>query len=77
MTRQHERYRDQKNPDAEAEARSEVFHGPYWLRAHRDWKFWAVICVMFVAIGTYVFTSNLAVRPGAPKRPVEGVIGTY
>ena len=33
---------------------------PYWRRAHHDWRFLAVVCVMLVAIATYVLTSDLA-----------------
>jgi hypothetical protein len=37
-------------------------HGPYWLRAHRDWRFWAVVFLMLAAMATYVFTNDLAWR---------------
>ena len=38
-------------------------HGPYWLRAHQDWRFWAAVTMMLVAIGTYVSTIDLAWWP--------------
>jgi cytochrome c-type biogenesis protein CcmH/NrfG len=38
-------------------------HGPYWMRAHKDWRFLAVVFLMLVAMGIYVSTANLAWRP--------------
>lgn len=29
-------------------------HGPYWLRAHKDWRFVAVVLLMLAAMLTYV-----------------------
>ena len=57
----------------EAEAHGEM-HGPYWLRAHRDWRFWAVVMVMVAAMLIYVFTMNLALRPHGLGTPVVGVL---
>ena len=54
----------------------EAIHGPYWLRAHRDWRFWAVVCLMLLAMATYVFTNDLAWRPGGLRRPVLAVAGS-
>lgn len=40
---------------------------PYWRRAHRDWRFIAVVFIMLAAITTYVLTLDLSVRSkGAP-----------
>ena len=40
---------------------------PYWRRAHRDWRFIAVVFIMLAAITTYVLTLDLSVKPeGAP-----------
>ena len=38
-------------------------HDAYWTRAHRDWKFWAGMLLVFAAIGMYVMTDNLAMVP--------------
>jgi hypothetical protein len=57
----------------EAQARGDM-HGPYWLRAHRDWRFWAVVVVMVAAMLVYVFTMNLALRPHGLGTPVLGVV---
>ena len=38
-------------------------HGPYWLRAHKDWRFLAVVFLMLAAILTYVLTMDLSLRP--------------
>lgn len=42
---------------------NDTLHGPYWLRAHQDWRFWAVVLAMLAAMLTYVLTGNLAYRP--------------
>ncbi len=33
---------------------------PYWHRAHRDWRFLAVVFLMLAAITIYVMTGDLA-----------------
>jgi hypothetical protein len=33
---------------------------PYWHRAHRDWRFLAVVFLMLLAIGIYLVTGDLA-----------------
>ena len=39
--------------------------GPYWQRAHRDWRFLAVVFVMLACIAVYVVTGDFAwVRHG-------------
>lgn len=38
-------------------------HDPYWLRAHKDWRFVAVVVLMLLAIATYVVTNDLLWRP--------------
>ncbi len=40
--------------------------GPYWKRAHHDWKFWIVIVIMLTAMATYLKTNDLSVRPRNP-----------
>ncbi len=44
-------------------------HGPYWKRAHRDWRVRAAALVMVVAMVVYVLTENLAWRPGVHRSP--------
>jgi hypothetical protein len=37
---------------------------PYWMRAHRDWRFWiAVICIA-AALGIYITSVDLSLVPG-------------
>jgi cytochrome c-type biogenesis protein CcmH/NrfG len=43
---------------------------PYWARAHRDWRFLAVVFVMLVAIGVYVMTGNLSWRSHGQEMPL-------
>jgi hypothetical protein len=33
---------------------------PYWRRAHRDWRFLAVVVLMLIAIATYILTGDLS-----------------
>jgi hypothetical protein len=56
--------------------KNEAIHGPYWLRAHRDWRFWAVVWLMLLAMATYVFTNDLAWRSGHFRPPVLAVSGS-
>ncbi|MDQ2667320.1 MAG: hypothetical protein M3Z05_15080 [Gemmatimonadota bacterium] len=44
-------------------------HGPYWKRAHRDWRVRAAAIVMAVAMIIFVLTGNLARRPGVQRTP--------
>jgi hypothetical protein len=37
--------------------------GPYWRRAHRDWRFWVGVVFLSVAIFIYVSTIDLALVP--------------
>jgi hypothetical protein len=50
-------------------------HGPYWKRAHRDWRVRVAALVMVVAMLVYVLTENLAWRPmvhhSPPAAPVS------
>jgi hypothetical protein len=64
----------QRHEDQAAAAGGGAVHGPYWLRAHRDWRFWAVVLVMLVAMAVYVATMNLGLRPHGLGRPVLGVL---
>ncbi|MEO8622497.1 MAG: hypothetical protein ABI625_15605 [bacterium] len=44
-------------------------HGPYWKRAHRDWRVRAAALVMALAMIIFVLTGNLARRPGVRPSP--------
>jgi len=37
--------------------------GPYWKRAHHDWKFWVVMVMMFAALAMYVMSNDLSQVP--------------
>jgi hypothetical protein len=34
-------------------------HGPYWKRAHRDWRIWFCVILMLVAMVVYLMTGDL------------------
>jgi uncharacterized membrane protein len=34
--------------------------GPYWRRAHHDWRFWVGMIAMLMAIGVYVGSNDLS-----------------
>lgn len=36
---------------------------PYWKRAHHDWKFWAAFLLILLAMGIYVMSDDLSMRP--------------
>jgi len=44
-------------------------HGPYWKRAHHDWRFWAGLILMLAAITIYVVSDDLAFLPRSQPRP--------
>jgi hypothetical protein len=37
--------------------------GPYWRRAHADWRFWVGVVLISVAIAVYVVTVDLSMVP--------------
>jgi hypothetical protein len=37
--------------------------GPYWRRAHRDWRFWVGVVFLSVALIVYVMTVDLSLVP--------------
>ena len=43
-------------------------HHPYWRRAHRDWRVWGAAILMLFAMGVYVLSDNLALRPRTETR---------
>jgi hypothetical protein len=49
--------------------------GPYWKRAHHDWRFWVGMVVMLAAITIYVLSDDLALLPrGGSRQPVSGAV---
>ena len=48
---------------------------PYWTRAHRDWKFWGAVFLMFAAMLIYAMSYNLPLRPRSPaQQPLAGTV---
>jgi len=43
---------------------------PYWQRAHRDWRFLAVVFLMLAAMATYVMTGSLSWRNNGEPLPL-------
>ena len=58
-------------PDSEI---SDV-RAPYWRRAHRDWRFIAVVLLMLAAITTYVLTLDLSWWPRHGTLPLLVIDG--
>jgi hypothetical protein len=69
----HNEKKFRKDPGLE----SNGIHGPYWMRAHRDWRFLAVVAAMLAAMLVYLFTSDLSWMPHARHLapPVLGIAG--
>jgi hypothetical protein len=42
--------------------------GPYWKRAHRDWRFWVGVLFMSVALIVYVMSDDLSLVPRIQPR---------
>jgi len=62
---------------SEEQERNSVLHShrPYWTSAHRDWRFWCVMFVLFAAISIYVMSENLSLRPRSlPRQPLSGAV---
>jgi hypothetical protein len=50
-------------------------HGPYWKRAHRDWRFWVGLFMMLAAISTYVMSDDLSGWPRSQaQQPLSGPV---
>jgi hypothetical protein len=47
----------------DAHSENHRFHRPYWKHAHHDWRLWVAVCLMLVAMLTYVMSDDLAWRP--------------
>jgi len=56
-------YQHEQNNPKHLKGEEGSTHTPYWMRIHRDWRFWVVLLVMLAAMGTYVTTLNLSWRP--------------
>jgi hypothetical protein len=54
-------------------ARESVHHepDPYWKRAHRDWRVWVGLFLMFAAITIYVMSDNLSFFPFGQHRQAQ------
>ena len=37
--------------------------GPYWTRAHRDWRVWIGVILMLTAMSVYLMTDDFAWGP--------------
>ena len=46
-------------------------HGPYWRRAHHDWRFWFGTVLMLAVIAIYVLSDDLAFLPRG--RPLQSM----
>ncbi len=44
-------------------------HGPYWKRAHHDWRFWVAAILIFTAMTIYVLTDEFALRADSRLPP--------
>jgi hypothetical protein len=57
----------------DADSENHGFHRPYWKHAHHDWRLWVAVCLMLVAMFTYVMSDDLAWRPRSQlQRPISG-----
>jgi hypothetical protein len=56
-----------EGPDASS-IRHPAKEGPYWRRAHLDWKFRIALALMFIAIFIFVMSDNLYFLPIGPAR---------
>jgi hypothetical protein len=54
--------------DSEGRTSGGDLRGPYWKRAHQDWKFWIAIVLMLTAMGIYIVTLDLSVQPNVGNK---------
>jgi hypothetical protein len=63
-------------PDHDRDSAKQA-HSSYWKFAHRDWRFWAGLILIFGSMFIYLATQDLSWRPQdqAPtsQAPVSGV----
>jgi hypothetical protein len=50
--------------------------GPYWKRAHHDWRFWIGMFLMVVAISVYFMSDDLSLVPSSQPRPPTSTAAT-
>jgi hypothetical protein len=43
-------------------------HGPYWTRAHRDWRVWVALFFCLAAITIYVLSDDLSFFPSGVRQ---------
>jgi hypothetical protein len=49
--------------------------GPYWKRAHHDWRFWIGMLLMMTAITVYLVSDDLSLVPGShPQQPASTAV---
>jgi hypothetical protein len=46
-------------------------NGPYWKRAHHDWRFWVGLSLCLIAILYYVMSVDFSIRPQQTKQSSE------
>lgn len=59
--------RPQASPNASNRQHS---HRPYWKRAHRDWRMWALVVLMIGCMGIYLMTGDLRWPFFGPRQPM-------
>jgi hypothetical protein len=47
-----------------------IHHGPYWKRAHRDWRVWVGVILMVTLMIVYLMTDDLAWGPHVQPQPL-------
>ena len=68
--KEHHRF---ENPDG-----AELHHGhrgPYWKRAHRDWRIWFCVIVMLFAMLVYLMTGDLRWPYHGHPQPAVPIVG--
>ncbi|MGA2098476.1 MAG: hypothetical protein ABSH39_19445 [Candidatus Acidiferrum sp.] len=49
--------------------------GPYWKRAHHDWRFWIGMFLMLMAITVYFMSDDLSLVPSShPGTPASTAV---
>jgi hypothetical protein len=44
---------------------------PWWMRVHRDWRFWAAVLFIAAALFVYITSVDLSLVPGRHHRQHE------
>ena len=57
----------------QANAHAHADHGPYWKRAHHDWRVWAGVLLMLIAMSIYVMRNGLIGQPRILPPPAGNV----